>query len=284
MIRGIDFGSVADALSRAPLWPIAIAATLGFGIIACKAIAWRILLGAEYPVPIPRLINYTVTSYAGSVLLPLRAGELLRLWLLRDRDGVPVTRSAAVAMAEKLLDIVSMLLVVAPLPWLVDGLPASVGRWIAALAVAVAVALIMLRLVAARLSRASWVGRIVDAMSVIQRPRVFVATVAVLVVSWLIDLAMVGLVMCSVGIDGSIGSGLLVLFAINVSIAIPTTPGQLGALELGAMIGLDLVGVSREASLAFAVLYHALQAIPTVIAGLALNARLVVSRTPEQSR
>jgi glycosyltransferase 2 family protein len=283
VLRGMDFAALGRALSSARLWPLLIVVIGNFGLLACKAVAWRILLGPSYPVPIPRLLGYTVTAYAASVILPFRAGELVRVWLLRDRDGVPALRSAAVAMAEKLLDIASMLLLVVPLPWLVDGLPASLGWWIAGLAAGVIAALVALWAVATRFPRSGWLGRFLDAMSVIHRPRVFLATVAVLFASWLVDLAMIGLVMWAVGIDLPIGAGVLVLFAINVTIAIPSTPGQLGAFELGAIMSLHLVGVSDEDSLAFALIYHALQIVPIVLAGLALNARALVSRAPRGS-
>jgi uncharacterized membrane protein YbhN (UPF0104 family) len=277
-LRGIDAAALGDALSHATLWPILVAAAINFGLIGCKAIAWKILLGRVYPVSVRRLFSYTITSCAASMILPLRAGELVRVWLLRDRDGVPVTHTAAVAMAEKLLDIVSMLVLVAPLPWLVDDLPASLSRWIGVLAIGVIAALIVLRVAAGRLPRHGWLARFVDAFSVVHRPRIFAATVAVLVLGWLIDLAMIMLVLHALGIELSLGAGLFVLFAINVTIAIPSTPGQVGALELGAVLALRLAGVSDEQSLAFALLYHALQLIPVAVAGLTLNARAIVAK------
>jgi glycosyltransferase 2 family protein len=283
VIHGIDIASLGAVLAGAHLWPLVVAAAINFGLIACKAISWRILLGPAYPVPIARLISYTVTSCAASVIVPLRGGELIRLWLLRDRDGVPVTHSAAVAMAEKLLDIVSMLILVAPLPWLVRDAPASLTRWIAVLAIGVIVALVVLRAVSQRLPRTSWFGRFLEGMTIVHRPRVFAATVGVLFASWLIDLAMISLVMWAVGIDLPIGAGVLVLFTVNVTIAVPSTPGQFGALELGAMLGLHLLHVSEEKSLAFALAYHALQVVPIVVVGLALNARVLVSRWGEGS-
>lgn len=277
MVRGIDLEALGRVLTRARLWPIAVAAVINFGLIACKAVAWKLLLGPAFPVSLWRLFDYTVTSCAASVILPMRAGELVRLWLLRDRDGVPIARSAAVAVSEKLLDIVSMLIVVAPLPWLVRDLPASLGRWIAALCLGVLVILLALPIIAARLPSASWLGRFTEAMTVVRRPRVFLPTVGILLVSWLVDLAMISLVIWALGLNLPVGASLLVLFAINVTIAIPSTPGQLGALELGAMIGLHLVGVPDEPALAFALVYHALQVIPVALAGLALNARVLVS-------
>jgi hypothetical protein len=47
--------------------------------------------------------------------------------VLKERAGVPVAASAAVALAEKLLDGITMLVLVAPILWLLPDLPPWVG-------------------------------------------------------------------------------------------------------------------------------------------------------------
>jgi uncharacterized membrane protein YbhN (UPF0104 family) len=63
-----------------------------------------------------------------------------------------------------------------------------------------------------------------------------------------------------------------VLIAINVVIAMPVTPGNLGMLELGATLGLLGFGVPREKALAFAICYHALQSLPVAALGFMVAA------------
>jgi hypothetical protein len=53
-----------------------------------------------------------------------------------------------------------------------------------------------------------------------------------------------------------------------VAILIPSTPGYIGALEIGALVALDLLGVPRPLGVAFALLYHAMQVVPLVLVGL----------------
>src|SRR5262249_25945268 len=79
---------------------------------------------------------------------------------------------------------------------------------------------------------------------------------------WLTDLAALHLVVVALGIDVSIGGSMLVLVGVNVAIALPAAPAHLGTLELGAMVPLELLGVGREQALAFALIYHAMQALP----------------------
>jgi hypothetical protein len=86
------------------------------------------------------------------------------------------------------------------------------------------------------------------------------------------DLACLLAVMHAVGVDAPAASGLLVILAVNLAIAIPAVPGNLGTVELGAVAGLQPFGVSVELGLAVGILYHLAQVLP--IAALALLDRV----------
>jgi uncharacterized membrane protein YbhN (UPF0104 family) len=276
LVRDIDARALGAALARARLWPIALAAAINFGIIASKALAWRILFGRDAP-GVARLFRYGVIACAASVILPLRSGELLRLWLLRDRDGIALSRGAAVAIAEKLLDVVSLVVLVAPLP-LFAPVPPELARWIAVLAGGGLVGVAGVALLAPRIGSTGWRGELAHGLGVLRDRRAFAAATAALVGAWLIDLAMIELVLRAVGLSLPFGGSLIVLFTLNIAIALPSTPGQLGALELGALVGLRLLGAPEAESLAFALLYHVLQLVPVVAIGLLLGADEIWAR------
>jgi uncharacterized membrane protein YbhN (UPF0104 family) len=282
LLRGLDLANLGEALADARPWPVVVASLLSFVILACKALSWRVMLAPQYLVPIPRLIRYTITAFAASVIAPARAGEVLRVVALKRQDGVPVSRSAAVAIAEKILDGISMVLVMAPLPWLIPGLPRSVTWWIVGLAGFGVALIVAIRIAMNRTRSDGWLGRLVRGMEVLRQPRRFAAALAILIVGWLIDLANVWLILWAVGIDLPPAAGLLVLFSLNLAIAVPSTPGQLGALELGALVGLEILHVPRADALAFALLYHAMQVVPLVMVGLILDFKLLVRGWPAE--
>ena len=64
-----------------------------------------VVLAPRYLVPTTTLFRYTIAAFAASAIAPARAGELIRVWALKKRDGVPVADCAAVAVTEKLLDV-----------------------------------------------------------------------------------------------------------------------------------------------------------------------------------
>ena len=280
-VREIDWHSLGRAVEDAKLWPLVLAAALNFGCLWGKAACWRIMLAPRYVVRITRLFRITIAAFAGSVIAPARAGEVLRVWSLKRRDGVAVADSAAVAVAEKLLDGMTMLLLVAPAPFLLE-LPRWVSTAIVATAAIALAAFVALYIAVGRSgpSPASWLARFIAGMHVIRSPKRLAQSFAVLILVWLLDLAMVMLVLHAVGVAQPVAAGLFILFAINLTIALPSTPAAVGAFEVGALAALDVLGVPRADALAFALLYHALQVVPLIAAGLALEMRLVLGREP----
>jgi uncharacterized membrane protein YbhN (UPF0104 family) len=280
LLRGLEVERLGRALLSARSWPIALAALLAFVQLWCKAACWWFLLRDRHQVGMGKLFRYTLTAFAASAIAPMRAGEVLRVWWLKSRHDVPASSSAAVAVAEKLLDGLSMAVCVAPLPWLLPGLPGWVGRTILIVAV-VGVGLIGLLVLAA------WrfggdggrFARFLAAMRVLHRPGPAFGAFGVLLLGWIVDLVEVWLVLYAVGIHLPFAAGMLILLTLNLAIMVPSTPGQVGALEVGALIALDLLKVPKEAGLAFALIYHAMQIVPLVVVGLVLDFRMVLGRS-----
>jgi uncharacterized membrane protein YbhN (UPF0104 family) len=279
-LRSLKLEDLSNAFAQAKLWPLVICAVLNFGILWGKAACWRIMLAPRYVVSTWRLMRYTIVAFAASAIAPARAGEVLRVWVLKRRDGVPASDSTAVAVAEKLLDGVSMLILVAPLPWLLPGLPDWVMVSLTACAVIAVVVFVGLFIAVGRVdgTSRSWLVRFVAGMHVLRSARRLAAALAVLLAVWGLDLASVMLVMYAVGIPLPVAGGLLVLFALNLAITLPSTPAQFGPLELGAVSALAVLHVPEGPAVVFALLYHAIQVLPLIAVGLVLELRLVLGK------
>jgi glycosyltransferase 2 family protein len=276
MLRGLAIDELAHAIGNARLWPVLAASVIALGVYALKAVSWRIMLAPRFRISLPRLVRYTIVAFAASAIAPARAGEVVRVWLLKRRDGVDPPTSIAVATSEKALDVLSLLVLAAPLPWLLP-LPAWVAHGMWAIAGIVALAVPVVMLASARVRRESWAGRFLAALE--RRPRELVVCFLVLLLGWLADLGAVMLVLYALDISVPWSGALLVLFLVNVAISLPSTPAQLGTLELGALIALvDILHVAKEPAVAFALVYHATQILPTLVLGLALELRLVFVR------
>ena len=281
LLRRMDLARLGDALASADVGLLVLAALFSFVSVTCKAAAWRTLLAPRHPIALRRVVRYEIVAAAASALTPARAGEVLRAWLLKRREQIPASETAAVFVVHKLLDALVMLAVFAPVPWLIPGLPAWVGRALALCALITLGALIALYVLSRRLDPekpATWLRRFLAAFQLMRDARQVGLALAIFVVLWAAELAVVTTVLRALGLALPLPAGLLVLFTVNLAIIVPSTPAQLGALELGALAALDLLHIGREPALAFALLYHAVQILPSLALGLLLEVRLVTGR------
>jgi uncharacterized membrane protein YbhN (UPF0104 family) len=225
-------------------------------------------------VPLRKMLWYAVSASGASVVLPMRGGEAVRIYWLRKRHGVPLPVIGAALGFEKVSDVTSLVLLALPLPWLFPK-EAWLGRF-QVIASVVLVAIIVAFFVAQRAKRSlAWVAklRIFDTM------RAPLGAYACVLASWIADATLILVVMHSVGLPMQVGAALLVLLAANLAIAIPTAPGNVGALELGVAFALTRLGVPDERAAAFAILYHGIQ-LATLLSAWCIGAGIEALSAP----
>jgi uncharacterized membrane protein YbhN (UPF0104 family) len=274
-------GQLGRSLAQAKPIALLAVALLAFAGLAWKAAFWRFALSAVSPVPFRPLFRYALAGAVGSILAPARAGDAFRIWILRRRHNVPLAVTLTVAGLEKLGDVGALVVLAAPLPWLVPKLSASVRPWLLALSGVPILAVLAIALVR---RRATW-----SKLSFFAGLRIFdfgrpvAIALACVFAAWLFDLASVELVLYAVGAAPTLTAGLMVLLITNLAIAVPVTPGNVGAHEFGSVLALKLLGFQVELATAFALLYHGLHTIPVLLAGFVDARRLLVDNAREPS-
>jgi uncharacterized membrane protein YbhN (UPF0104 family) len=191
--------------------------------------------------------------------------------LLKRDDNVAVASTAAVTAVEKTVELLALFLVMAPVPLLLPHLPSWVGKSVLLTAAIAAGLLLATAIVANRPRPPRWLASFSAGLEIVRRPSLFGRALLVSVGSWLMDLACLLAVMHAVGVAAPVASALLVILAVNLAIAIPVVPGNVGPFELGAIAGLGPFGVSVELGLAVGLLYHLVQVLPIALLALLDN-------------
>jgi uncharacterized membrane protein YbhN (UPF0104 family) len=275
-VRGIDAHALFVAFRSASPPLIALAALVNFATVWWKANYWQAMLSPLARIPLPRLFRYTLASVAGSVVAPGKAGEAVRIWLLKRNHGVPMRVSAGVIAVEKLGDVLALLILVAPLAWF--WMPVWLARSLLLLTAVALAGCAALWFAATHSLVQDWT--LFAGLRLVRQPRVLVRGFACVLASWLSDLAAVWLVIAALGIDAPPAAGMFIMLAINLAVAIPATPAGAGTLELGAMAAFELLGLPRDQGLAFGLLYHTAQVLPILAAGLLTGRRLMAEPAP----
>ncbi len=273
--RQIQPAKLWAAISHAHRVPLAIAMALAFGGILNKSGYWTVVLSPKARMPLWPSFRLTLASIVASLVTP-RGGDALKVWQVKKQLGVDLSFSIAVGGLEKLGDTLSLILLVSPLPWLMPSLPPSARRALVLLPVGLALFVAVLVVVAnhPRWSQYRWLS----GLSLLRDPKILARGYVWILGAWLCDFTMICLVLRAVGAPAGLGGAMLMMLFMNLAIAVPISPGNAGAQELGAVLALTLAGATPEVALAAALLFHACQLILPVLAGL-VDVRALLSGT-----
>jgi uncharacterized membrane protein YbhN (UPF0104 family) len=212
------------------------------------------------PVSFPKAVSSMLLTQAANNVLPLRVGELVK-----TRDFVAAghgpARVLAAQGAEKLVEATTLILICAP------AVAAHLHYRTRALALASIVVALLLPLLV-------WTARRLK-----MRPSELGSAFAWALAAEVFEIALVIVTLRSLGLSAGLGTSLSVLGAVNLAIVLPSAPGNLGAFEAGAALGLVALGVTHDAALAFALLYRAVQWVPVTIGGAIVWALRVMRRS-----
>jgi uncharacterized protein (TIRG00374 family) len=255
-----------------------------------------------------------MVGFASGLLVP-RAGELLRPWLVSRRHPIPTSAGFATIILERLVDMVTVLvlfalyLFVLPAPAAqVEGPAMDLAKWLgiagAGISLGALVFLLALHANAERvvgaleklLARAPrWLaeplGRMLHAFSaglaVLRAPVAHLAKIGLQSLAvWLLIAFGFYLNHVAFRIDLPFHATFLLIAFLVVGVAIPT-PGMVGGFHAFYLLALsEVYGIDRATAVAAGIAAHALSNLPVLVFGLALLGRegLSLGRVAEVTR
>jgi len=270
----LDPAALVRALRGAD-YRLVLLVALGHMAVLHPLKAWRLalMLTPMQRIPAWTLYQYNMAGCAATNVLPARSGQAVRVILVR-RHGVPVAGAISVVVLEEILNASTLALIAVPLPFLLH-LATHTTVVLALVGVGAFLGLgVALWLVRTGRSRPDgWRRRLADGLALLADPKAALVVGLQTVLLWVLDLAQIALLMSAVGIPPTFAGSALVLLFVNLTNAIPVTPGQLGLFEAGAAAACVAVGAPPEQGLALGVLYHMMQVIPETAWGAVVLAR-----------
>ena len=132
-LRSVNVAEVWAETRRADPWPLLLAVVATGVTYVVRALRWQYLLAPIGPTRFSTAFRTTVIGFAATFLLPARAGEVIRPYLLARREGLNATAAFATIILERLLDLITVLLlfawfVLTAAPGTVSGDPAQFAR------------------------------------------------------------------------------------------------------------------------------------------------------------
>jgi uncharacterized protein (TIRG00374 family) len=295
-LRNADLTRVWAEMQRASGGLLVVSALLTALMYVVRAERWQYLLEPLGPTRFRVAFKTTVIGFAASMVLPARAGEVLRPYLLAKEERLPATAAFATIIVERILDLVAVLILLgifflafsaeaaAAAPRLFSAVALG-GFALAPVGIGVLVAMFLMaghperlhglvlgmeRVLPRRLARAlaGFTRTFALGLAVVRRPSRLVFALCWSLVLWLAISIQAWLIARAFGITMSLGGSFIVTAMLVVGVAIPT-PGGIGGTHEAFRLGVtSFYGADNDAAVGAAILQHAVNFVPIVVLGL----------------
>ncbi len=275
LVLASDARNVGAAIAGMELRWIPLFITLPLVNYYYRFLKWQYFLRRiGLRIPFGRSLQVFLSGFAMTIS-PGKLGELLKCYLLRDREGIPVARTSPIVIAERITDMLSMILVAVCGVLLVGGVRYLTAA-AAGLVLSAAVMYVLLhpgafRKLTALLCRVPFFGKHRDSLDGFRESctalldlRSLLVSIPLGVVSWGIEATVLCAVAASLGYALPVGTAFLAHAAGSIAGAVSMIPGGLGLTEItidgilaGSLSVSDATAVTlimRFATLWFAVL------------------------------
>jgi uncharacterized protein (TIRG00374 family) len=293
--RQADLSQVWGEIRNAEPWALLLLlASTGLTYVL-RAIRWQFLLRPIGPTRLSQAFRTTVIGFAANTVLPARIGEVVRPYLLARREGLSVPATFTTIILERLLDLVTVLVLLGLFvvffdPGL-DRVNAAVYRGVklgglfGALGSAVVLLMLALNAVRPALTHrivdaclrplpgglrgrlAGLIYGLLDGLAVTRDPVRLAQAIALSFPLWLSIAAGIWLVTAAFHMTIPFTGSFLIVALLTVGVSVPT-PGAVGGFHEFFRIGTAVFyGVDNDRAVGAALVLHAASFVPVTVLG-----------------
>jgi hypothetical protein len=282
VLHGYPLSDLLPAIRSLDWRWVAVAVLADLGVYVCHAWRWNTLLSPVARLGLWRTVQSIYIGLFANEVLPLRAGELIRCYLLAHWNGLRLSLGFASAAVERVIDGFWMLGAFLVTASFVKGIPRDITilvRVIGALLVVCAAALawIVLRkqhaVAAIRESRwSSTLRHVVEGLQLMGNPRTLGATVAISLLYLGLNVFSIFALMRAYGLDLSFWAAGGVVVMIRLATVVPNAPGNLGLVNVACVMAMHLFDVEVNDAKTFSIILFVALTVPLLIGGAVATA------------
>ena len=289
-LRGLRLSEVWENLQGANYWWIIPGILIYFFGVWARTWRWHYMLLPFKRISLRRLFPIVCIGYAGNNIYPARAGEVIRSYVLKQTDDIPMSTSLATVFVERLFDgLVMLIFVFLAIPFTTT-IPKKYSSFVIALSLLFVAALILFLIIAARPEMArrfydifanrllpqrfrpkmgDMVDRFLSGLSSLRSGRGVLMIFVTSIVVWLAETMKYWFIMHAFDFNVSFLVLMLMNGIVNLFTTLPAAPGYIGTFDAPGIEILDVVGgVPRATAAAYTVVLHAALWLPITLLGI----------------
>jgi uncharacterized protein (TIRG00374 family) len=300
-VQNLQPHEVWRAFQQARYVWIVPAVTLYLLALAARTVRWKVLLSSERRISFRQLLPTMAMGRGANNIYPFRTGEIIRVLLLRQRNGVSAAAGLASILVERTFDGLTMILLLL-VAGLIGGIPgaravevlgqvieinlqalltAAIGVFGAALSLIYAMVLWPTHIQRA----AEWfidrliprpvrprvrgiVGRFIYGFASVKSVWALTLIMLSSITVWAAETISYRLLMNAFGFGVNLHQLLMMSGAANLGTALPSGPGNVGTFDAPSILVLTQVGIPQNTAISYQTLLHAVLWSTETFAGL----------------
>ena len=285
VVDRLDWPVFRAALDMVTVTPLVLAMLVMIGGIVARGFRWMLIVMGK-PAHRAYFLRATCLGYLGNTILPLRAGEVLRILAVNRLTDIALAKAMAGAVADRLLDAI-MLGVLLSIVVAVHGAAVvdievnAAGVTLVAAGFTVVVAavtwgrhwrgpvgwLVNWLPDRAGASIIRWYVEMVPIFVTLREFRGLAVAGALTALATAIDLLAIWLVMTAFGWHMNLTAAVTVVVFLNVGGLVPAAPGYIGIFQVACIFALGLFGVVESEAVAYSVVFQLLVIFLLIVLG-----------------
>jgi uncharacterized protein (TIRG00374 family) len=268
-LRGLDWVAFWNTIKNGHYAILLVVIPISSINYFIRSLRWSTFMRSEKKVSVLSVFWANMVGYLGNAYLPARAGELIRSAFLGEKSKLGTSFILATALVERILDAVTLVLVGSIALLLLGNISPSLTNAVRIMALAGILGLIVI--IAAPLqekliqrlfgklplppelsqSLSKQTTRFLVGMRSLQNWKRFSTFMFLTAIIWLLDALGTTIGVQIISQKLNIGQALVLLSALGLSSAVPSTPGYVGVYQFVAVTILVPFGFSRSEALAY---------------------------------
>jgi uncharacterized protein (TIRG00374 family) len=285
-LRGLDWESFWNAIRNGRYEILLIIIPIASLNYFIRAARWSIFIHSQKKVLVISIFWANMIGYMGNAYLPARAGEILRSIFLGQEKGLGISFVLATALTERALDVIALVIIGSISMLGQSSIPSQLQNALRATASIGIIGLIFILIMPhqeqlvfkilnifplpekLRVVLIEQTSRFLIGMRSLQNAKRAITFTALTIIIWFVDAIANVIGVHIIGQSLSIGQALILLAALGLSSAIPSTPGYIGVYQFVAVVVLVPFGFSRSDALAYILISQILSYIIITFWGL----------------
>ena len=283
--KDVDWNAMWNTIRTGRYELIILVALCSSGNLFLRSMRWRLLLSAEKPISKLTVFWATCAGYFGNQFLPARAGELIRSAAVGQAADIGMSYSLATAVTERIMDAILLVLISLTAIFTLNNIPVILVNATRSMAILGLVGLVGIIMAPKLESQIKWcvnkfpiplkfkdllnnfLERFLLGMRALQNPTRLFGFLGFSIVIWSIDAGSAILIGQAFNLSISIALAFIILAALGLSSAIPSTPGYVGVYQVVALAVMTPFGFKNSDILVYIVAWQALTFLSITIWG-----------------